>query len=135
MFVFVAAELTGIAAAPRWSPACPSGRPPSPSAASVLLYTGYGGLRASIVTDVDSVQAVLHALAVAAVGAVFALGGLAPSTTASRPTSPRCSTWQPRWPPVRPRAPSFATGGAELINQTWWQRIYAGESSETVASA
>ena len=133
MFVFVAAELTGIAAAlslvagvPQWQTAVLVG-------GFVLLYTGYGGLRASVFTDTIQAFLVLPLLVVAAVGAVVALGGAGSvydGVAAANPTL---------------LDPTFAAGlqfglalafailGAELINQTWWQRIYAGRDSATVA--
>jgi Na+/proline symporter len=133
MFVFVAAELTGIAGAlslvagvPQWQTALLVG-------GFVLLYTGYGGLRATIVTD--TVQAVLVAplLAVVVGGVVLALGGpgavyadvAAANPTLLDPTNLAGLQFG--------LALSFAIFGAEMVNQTWWQRIYAGRDSDTVA--
>jgi SSS family solute:Na+ symporter len=132
MFIFLAAELTGIAGAlslvagvPQWQTAVLVG-------GFVLLYTGYGGLRASIFTDTIQALLVLPLLVVAFAGAVVALGGVGAvhdGIVAANPTL---------------LDPGFAAGlqfglalafailGAELINQTWWQRIYAGKDSETV---
>ena len=134
MFVFVAAELTGIAAAlslvagvPQWQTALLVG-------GFVLLYTGYGGLRATIATD--TVQAVLVAplLALVVGGAVFSLGGpgavyadvAAANPTLLDPTNLAGLQFG--------LALAFAIFGAEMVNQTWWQRIYAGRDSDTVAS-
>lgn len=135
MFVFVAAELTGIAAAlslvadvPQWQTAVLVG-------GFVLLYTGYGGLRASIVTDSVQAVLVLPLLAVAAVGAVLALGGPGAVYDGVAAANPALLDLGNVAGLQFGLALSFAVTGAELINQTWWQRIYAGESSETVASA
>ncbi|WP_277542715.1 sodium:solute symporter family transporter [Haloarcula laminariae] len=135
MFIFVAAELTGIASAlslvagvPQWQTALLVG-------GFVLLYTSYGGLRATIVTD--TLQAVLVAplLALVVGGLVVALGGpgaVYADVAASNPAL------------VDPTnaaglrfglALSFAIFGAEMVNQTWWQRIYAGRDDDTVASS
>jgi len=135
MFIFVAAELTGIAGAlslvagvPRWQTALLVG-------GFVLCYTGYGGLRATIVTD--TVQAVLVAplLALVVGGLVVALGGpgaIYADVSASNPAL------------VDPTnmaglrfglALSFAIFGAEMVNQTWWQRIYAGRDDDAVAGS
>jgi len=132
MFVFLAAELTGISRAlamvadvPQWQTAVLVG-------GFVLLYTGYGGLRASIFTDTLQAIIVMPLLVIAAAGAVFALGGPGAVYDGIVATDP--TLLDPGfWPGLQfGLALSFAILGAELINQTWWQRIYAGEDSETV---
>jgi len=132
MFVFLAAELTGISRAlamvadvPQWQTAVLVG-------GFVLLYTGYGGLRASIFTDTLQAIIVMPLLVIAAAGAVFALGGPGAVYDGIVATDP--TLLDPGfWPGLQfGLALSFAILGAELINQTWWQRIYAGSDSETV---
>jgi Na+/proline symporter len=132
MFVFVAAELTGIAGAlslvagvPQWQTAVLVG-------GFVLLYTGYGGLRASIFTDTVQALFVFPLLVVAVAGTVLALGGPAAvyeGVAAADPT-----LLDPGFLPGLQfgLALSFAILGAELVNQTWWQRIYAGADADTV---
>ncbi|SFH00310.1 Na+/proline symporter [Halopelagius inordinatus] len=132
MFVFLAAELTGITSAlelvagvPRWQTAVLVG-------GFVLLYTGYGGLRASIFTDTVQAALVIPLLVGTAVAALVTLGGPAAvhrNVVAADPSL---------------LDPGFLTGlqfgfwvaiavlGAELVNQTWWQRIYAARDSETL---
>ena len=132
MFVFVAAELTGIASAlalvagvPQWQTAVLVG-------GAVLLYTSYGGLQASILTD--SIQAILVVplLGLAAVGAVLALGG--PTTIHANVAAADPTLLDPTNLAGLQfgLALAFAVLGAELINQTWWQRIYAAEDGATV---
>lgn len=132
MFIFVSAELTGIALAlslvaevPQWQTATLVG-------GFVLLYTGYGGLRASIFTDTIQALLVLPLLVVAFAGAIFALGGAGAVYDGIAATDPAL---------LDPTAADgfrfgialvLAIFGAELINQTWWQRIYAGTDGETV---
>ena len=135
MFIFVAAELTGIAGAlslvagvPQWQTAVLVG-------GFVLLYTGYGGLRATVVTD--TVQAVLVAplLAIVVGGVVLALGGPGAVVTGVEAANPTLLDPTNLAGLQFGFALSFAIFGAEMVNQTWWQRIYAGENSETVASS
>jgi SSS family solute:Na+ symporter len=132
MFVFVAAELTGIAAAlslvagvPQWQTAVLVG-------GFVLLYTGYGGLRASIFTDTVQALFVLPLLVAALAGAVFALGGTGAVHDGIAAADP--TLLDPGFTAGLQfgLALAFAILGAELINQTWWQRIYAGSDSTTV---
>ncbi|MDS0279264.1 sodium:proline symporter [Halomicroarcula sp. S1AR25-4] len=133
MFVFVAAELTGIAGAlslvagvPQWQTAVLVG-------GFVLLYTGYGGLRATIVTDTVQAVLVLPLLALVAGGVVLSLGG--PSAVYSGVAATNPALVDVGFLPGLQfgLGLAFAILGAELINQTWWQRIYAGRDSETVA--
>lgn len=132
MFIFLAAELTGITSAlqlvagvPRWQTAVLVG-------GFVLVYTGYGGLRASIFTDTLQALFILPLLVVSAIGALIALGG--PGTVHTNVVATEPSLLDP----------TFFTGlrfgfwvaiailGAEVINQTWWQRTYAARDSETL---
>ncbi|MFB6205080.1 MAG: sodium:proline symporter [Haloglomus sp.] len=132
MFVFLAAEFTGIAGAlsliadvPAWQTAALIG-------GFVLLYTGYGGLRASIVTDTIQTAVLLPLIAVGFVGAVVALGGpvhLVRETTATNP--------QLLDPTFLPGVQFgvyvvVAIAGAELVNQAWWQRVYAAADDAAV---
>ncbi|QLG63676.1 sodium:solute symporter family transporter [Halorarum salinum] len=132
MFVFLAAELTGITSAlqliagvPRWQTAALVG-------GFVLIYTAYGGLRASIFTDTVQAVLIVPLLVASAVGALVALGGtgaVAERVVAADPslldptflTGLRFGFWV-----------AIAVLGAELVNQTWWQRIYAARNAETL---
>lgn len=132
MFIFLSAELTGITSAfeliagvPRWQTATLIG-------GFVLLYTAYGGLRASIFTDTVQVLVILPLLVLSAIGAIVVLGGTTAVHTAVVAVDPsllnpgfidglRFGVWV-----------AIAILGAELINQTWWQRIYAARDTETI---
>jgi Na+/proline symporter len=132
MFVFLAAEFTGIAGAlslvagvPQWQTAVLVG-------VFVLFYTGYGGLRASMVTDTVQAVLVLPMLVLAFAGVVLTLGG--PGAVYDGIASASPTLLDPGFLPGLQfgLALAFAILGAELINQTWWQRIYAGADGETV---
>ncbi len=133
MFVFLAAELTGIAGAlafvagvPQWQTAVLVG-------GFVLCYTAYGGLRASIVTDTVQALLVLPLLVLTVVAAVVSLGG--PSALVSGVETTNPSLLDPGFAAGLQfgLGLAFAVLGAELINQTWWQRIYAAEDGQTVS--
>lgn len=132
MAVFLAAEMTGIAAALD----AIAGIPPWQTAALVggvaLAYTAYGGLRASILTDTVQAALILPLLAITALAAVLALGG--PVTVFER-----VSTAQPALvtlgflPGLQFGAyVAIAVLGAEALNQAWWQRIYAADSERSI---
>ncbi|MFB6114152.1 MAG: sodium:proline symporter [Halodesulfurarchaeum sp.] len=132
MFVFLAAELTGIAqtlqhvaAVPRWQTTALVG-------GFVLLYTGYGGLRASIFTDTIQTLLILPLLVASTIAVVVALGGtdvVYQGIVNANPT-----LLDPGYVPGLRFGVAlvFAVLGAELVNQTWWQRIYAADGSGTV---
>jgi Na+/proline symporter len=132
MFVFVAAELTGIALVLSLIADVPQRLTAVLVGGFVLVYTGYGGLRASIVTDTVQALLVLPLLVVAFGGAVLALGGAGAIYDGIVATDPALLD------PVAPDGLRFGVAlalavlGAELVNQTWWQRIYAGADGETV---
>lgn len=132
MFIFLAAELTGIAEAlslvagvPRWQTAGLVG-------AFVLAYTAYGGLTASIFTDAIQTLLVLPLLVVGFAGALFALGGTGEIYASATAANPQLLN------------PGFLPGvefgvyvvvaivGAEMLNQAWWQRIYAARDERTL---
>lgn len=132
MFIFLAAELTGIAGAlslvagvPQWQTALLVG-------GFVLLYTSYGGLRASIATDAVQAVIVLPLLLLAFVGALVALGGPSAALDGITTANPGLLDLGALAGLQFGLALAFAILGAELINQTWWQRIYASDSEETV---
>lgn len=132
MFVFLASEMTGIASAlsvlagvPEWQTATLVGL-------SVLAYTGYGGLRTSIFTDTVQTLVILPIMAIGLGGAVLALGGtdaIYQDVVAADP-----SLLDPGFLPGVQFGVYVAVAilGAELLNQSWWQRIYAAESSRTL---
>lgn len=135
MFIFLAAELTGISLAlslvadvPQWVSAILVG-------GFVLLYTGYGGLRASMLTDTIQALLVLPLLVVVAVVTIVSFGGITTIHTGIATTDPSLLDPTASAGLQFGVALAFAILGAELINQTWWQRIYAGTDSKTVASS
>ncbi|WP_049983739.1 MULTISPECIES: sodium:proline symporter [unclassified Halorubrum] len=131
MFIFLAAEMTGIAGAlslvigiPQWQTALLVG-------GFVLIYTAYGGLVASIVTDTVQTLVLLPLLALGFGGAVLALGGTAEIHAAA--IAADAPLLDPTFGPGLTFGVyvAFAILGANMLNQGMWQRVYAanGESS------
>ena len=132
MFIFLAAELVAITSAlgivggvPRWQTAVLVG-------GFALVYTGYGGFSASLVTDTVQTLLILPLLALTAVLAVSSVGGPASAQSAVLATDPALLD------PGLLRGVEFgiytsvAVLGAEMLNQTWWQRIFAARDDATL---
>jgi Na+/proline symporter len=135
MFVFLAVELIGIAAAL----AIVADLPPPLTAGLIGLfvfaYTGYGGLVASIVTDTAQALVMLPLLAVSFAGIVLVLGG-------TETIHAHVSTVEPALLSMTNEAGlrfglyvGIALLGANVLNQGLWQRVYAAESDQTVRLA
>ncbi|WP_336136238.1 sodium:solute symporter family transporter [Natronomonas amylolytica] len=132
MFIFLAAEMTGIAGAlslitgiPRWQTALLVG-------GFALIYTAYGGLVASIVTDTVQTLVLLPLLAVGFGGAVFALGGAGEIHAAA--IAADATLLDPTFGPGLKFGVyvAFAILGANLLNQGMWQRVYAADGGSSL---
>lgn len=132
MFIFLAAEMTGIAGAlaliagvPEWQTAVLIG-------GFVLVYTAYGGLVASIFTDTLQALFILPILILGFAGAILALGGTQSMYTSITATNPDLLS-----PGFRPGLTfglyvMIAILAANLFNQGIWQRVFAAASDSTV---
>lgn len=132
MSVFLAAELTGVAAAlalladvPQWQTAALIG-------GFVLLYTAYGGLVASVFTDTLQALVILPLLIVSFVGAVVALGGTGELHATAVSTDP--TLLDPTFGPGVAFGVyvAFAVIGANMLNQGMWQRVYAARDGASL---
>jgi Na+/proline symporter len=132
MFVFLAAEFTGIAGALSLVAGIPAWQTAALVGGFVLLYTGYGGLQASIVTDTVQTVVLLPLVAVGFVGAVVALGG--PSELVRETASSNPDLLNPGFLPGLEFGVYVVVAivGAELVNQAWWQRIYAAADDRSL---
>lgn len=129
MFIFLAAEMTGITGAlalvagvPQWQTALLIG-------GFVLVYTAYGGLVASIVTDTVQTLVILPLLAVAFAGAIVALGGTGEVYDAA--VTADATLLDPAFGPGLEFGVyvAFAVVGANMLNQGLWQRVYAADGA------
>lgn len=132
MFIALAANMTGIvgvlslvAGVPAWQTAAVIG-------GFVLLYTAYGGLRASILTDAVQLLLVLPLLGLVFALTLVTLGG--PATIGRTVSATDPTLLDPGFVPglLFGVYVVVAIAGAELLNQSWWQRVYAAEDGETV---
>jgi Na+/proline symporter len=125
MFVFLAAEFTGVAGAVETLAGVPGWQTAALVGGTVLAYTAYGGLRASVATDVVQTLVIVPLLAVVAGVTLVAVGG--PGAVVRDAAAADPSLVAPgHGPGLRFAAyVVVAVVSAELLNQAWWQRTYA----------
>ena len=132
MFIFLAAEMTGIAGALELIAGVPPWQTATVVGGFVLVYTAYGGLVASIFTDTVQTLVILPLLAVGFAAAIFSLGGTGELYSTAMATNPSLLD-----PGFRPGLEFglyvvFAILGANMLNQGIWQRVYAADSESTL---
>nr|WP_251330025.1 sodium:proline symporter [Haloplanus sp. HW8-1] len=132
MFVFLAAEFTGIASALSLIAGVPGWQTATVVGVTVLAYTGYGGLRASIVTDTVQTVLILPLLMVSVVVTIVALGGTDAAHAAIVDSSPELLTVGSATGLEFGAYVVVAVVGAEMLNQAWWQRVYAADGDQTL---
>jgi SSS family solute:Na+ symporter len=132
MFIFLAADLTAIANALEFIAGVPKWQTSVLITTLVVAYTTYGGLQASIFTDTVQALVVLPLLVVTFGGAVFLLGG--PTTIHDEMVRTNAALLNPGFVPGLKLGVALVLAilGAEMLNQAWWQRIYAAESERTL---
>lgn len=135
MFIFLAAELTGITKAlglmgnvQNWQIAGLIGF-------FVLIYTFYGGLKASIFTDSVQTLVLLPLLVLGFIGTLYVLDGGGRVYGEILETHPELLQVG-FWPGVKFGIyVIIAVIAAEMMNQSWWQRIYAARSQRTLRTS
>ena len=132
MFVYLAAELTAIAQTLKLIADVPLIVTSLVVITAVFLYTTYGGLKVTILTDALQFVLIVPLLLICFVATVVLLGGFGAA-----------------FAPVRENVPEFLSLGnigglrfgatliiaivaAELFNQGNWQRVYACQDNQTV---
>ncbi len=132
MFIFLAAEMTGVSLALSLVAGVPPWVTAGVVGGFVLVYTAYGGLVASIVTDAVQTLVLLPLLVVGFAGAIRALGGTDAVYAATAAESPTLLD------PTNPAGVAFgiyvlfAVLGANMLHQGVWQRVWAAESTAAV---
>jgi sodium/pantothenate symporter len=132
MFIFLAAELTGmaliaslVAGVPLWVTALIV-------MTATLAYTAYGGLKASIFTDTVQTVLILPLLAVLLAGGYLALGGAGPALAGLEERAPQLLDWS--YLPGLEGALTLVIAilAANLFHQGYWQRVYATRSARSL---
>jgi Na+/proline symporter len=132
MFIFLAAEITGmaliaslVAGVPLWTTALIV-------LAATLAYTTYGGLRASIFTDKVQTILIVPLLATLLAGGYVLLGGTAPTMSGLAESAPELLGLG--YLPGLEGGATFliALVAANLFHQGYWQRIYAARDERAM---
>ena len=132
MFVFLSAELTGIAEAvrvladtPLWTTALIVGL-------LTVAYTAYGGIRASIFTDGIQFVLILPLLVISFIAAVAALGGLGDAFEPVSEKSPQLLSLTHGAGIEFGFVLIIAVLAANMFHQGFWQRVYATRDERTL---
>lgn len=132
MAVFLAAELTGIALAanivagiPLWMTALIVG-------GGTLIYTTYGGIRASIFTDTIQAAIILPTILIAFGAAAYFLGGLGEITNEVRQINPELLNFGNIGGLQFAAVMGISVIAANMFNQGFWSRVYSCRSDKTV---
>lgn len=128
MFIFLSAEVTGltlvaslIADVPLWLTALVV-------VSATLLYTAYGGLRASVFTDKVQTLIILPLLALIVVAGYLVVGGVGPPAEGLAERAPEIAGWGNFAGLEAGLTFLIAILVANLFHQGYWQRVYAIQS-------
>ncbi|MFB6220809.1 MAG: sodium:proline symporter [Halolamina sp.] len=124
MFVFLAAEATGAAAALAFVADVPPWVTAGLLCLAVVVYVSYGGLVASIVTDTVQVLVILPLLVAGFAGAVVVLGGTDRIHAAVVTEHESLLAWNLRGMRFG-LSVALAVLAANTMNQGFWERVYA----------
>lgn len=135
MFIYLTAELTGIAKAVQIMADVPLGWTALVVITATFIYTTYGGLGAAVFTDAVQLVVIVPLLLICLGVAVVALNGFDAALQPIQLKAPELLSLG--------NVPGIKFGGtliiaiiaAEMFNQTNWQRIYACRNNKTVTRA
>ncbi len=135
MFVYLAAELTAIAQALQLIVNVPLLVTSVAVMATVFLYTAYGGLKATILTDAFQFALIVPLLLICLVATVALMGGFEAAIAPVAEKLPELLSFG-NIDGLRFGATLvIATVAAEAFNQGNWQRVYACRNDATVRGA
>lgn len=125
MFIFLSAELTGIAKAFNLLADIPLGLTAVVVGLLTVAYTAYGGIRASIFTDAIQFSLILPLLLASFVAAVVALGGIGDIFDPVVENAPHLLSLTHRPGVEFGFTLVIAIFAANMFHQGFWQRVYA----------
>lgn len=132
MFVYLAAELTAIAQALQLVVDVPLFVTAATTIGVVLLYTAYGGLKATILTDAVQFLLIVPLLLICFIATAVIMGGFESAFQPVVANAPDLLSWR-NIDGLRFGATlMIAVVAAEAFNQGNWQRVYACKDDVTV---
>ena len=132
MFIFLSAELTGIALAFENVAGTPLGVTAVIVGALTVAYTAYGGIRASIFTDTIQFTIILPLLLLAFVVAVVELGGFGAALDPVRADNPQLLALDHRPGVEFGLTLIVAILAANMFHQGFWQRVYTARDDRAL---
>ncbi len=135
MFVFLAAETTGIALAVNLVAQAPLPLTAALVGLATVAYTAYGGLPSTIFTDRIQAAVIIPLLVVAFVGVVAAIGGGSAILAQVQAGAPALLSLGHR--PGIEAAATFVIAilAANLFHQGYWQRVYIARDERVLRRA
>jgi Na+/proline symporter len=132
MFIFLSAELTGIALAFDNVAGTPLGITAVIVGVLTVAYTAYGGIRASIFTDSIQFTIILPLLLLAFVVAVVELGGFGAALDPVRADNPELLALDHRPGVEFGLTLIVAILAANMFHQGFWQRVYTSKDDRAM---
>jgi len=97
-----------------------------------LIYTAYGGLRASMFTDMIQMVLVIVLLGAVTIGVLYYGGGLGEIVGTASKNAPHLFDFK-NWGGIEYGLTlCIAVFASNLFHQGYWQRVYAGKDNETL---
>ncbi len=132
MFVHLVAELTAIALVASELAEIPLVVTALAIGIGTMIYTAYGGLRASMFTDMIQMIFVLVLLLITGIGVVYYLGGIDTILATSKENAPVLFDFT-NWGGIEfGLTLGIAVFVANLFHQGYWQRIYSGKNDQDI---
>lgn len=132
MFVHLVAELTAIALVAYELAEIPLIVTALAIGIGTMIYTAYGGLRASMFTDMIQMIFVLVLLVITGIGVVYYLGGIETILSTSAENAPDLFDFTNLGGIEFGLTLGIAVFVANLFHQGYWQRIYSGKNNEAI---
>ncbi len=132
MFVHLVAELTAIAFVAYELAGIPLLFTALLIGLGTMIYIAYGGLRASMFTDMIQMVFVLVFLLITGIGVVYYLGGIGNILSLSRENAPELFSFSNTGGIEFGLTLGIAVFVANLFHQGYWQRIYSGKNDKAI---
>ena len=132
MFVHLVAELTAIGLVAYELAGIPLIYTALLVGLGTMAYTIYGGLRASMFTDMIQMVLVVVLLIIVSIGVLFYVGGIGEIVTIASENAPQLFDFSNRGGIEFGLTLCIAVFAANLFHQGYWQRVYAGKDNTAI---